>query len=171
MSRVLSDISVCPTEHSDNEIDRLEYFCRQYPKYVDEYPLTLIVNSLNTNTVHMDVFIKMMTILATFKNHEKSVHIKPSDLLPIAEDVLNDTTEYECLTKKVFYYETKYKDAMKSYPNLFIKLLSDNDMDKKDVMKMLHLASDISEAKTTRNDASIKVGEDLYKKYVKPKIG
>ena len=113
----------------------------------------------------------MMTILSKFKNHTKCVDILPSDLVPIVDDVLSDTKIYERLTDKVFHYETKYKDAMKSYPNLFLKLLSDNDMDKSDIMRMLKLASDIYDDKTTRDNASIKVGDELYTKYVKPKIG
>ena len=150
----------------------LTNYCEKYPEYVDLYPLTLIVKSLDTNDdkIDMDLFIKMMNIISKYKNHEMCDNMNMDALSQVVEDIYKNKDDIKNIVERVFFYEKKYEYEFKSFPMLFIKILTDNDMDMQQLTHMLKIASNIRTNETSRYDASVKVGDSLYKKYVEPKM-
>lgn len=67
----------------------------------------------------------------------------------------------------------KYPNLSDNYPSLFnlvFNPVSSWDKDLKDLTQMVKLASKVKDNKISQHDASVKVGQQLVDKYVKPQL-
>ncbi len=71
--------------------------------------------------------------------------------------------EEEYITKM----KSNFGDFSENYPGIFDKIL-DNSIEDKQFEKMLSLLGKMEEGQLTEHEASVKVGETLVNKYVKP---
>lgn len=147
----------------DEPIDALKHYCEIFPELVDVNPITLIVKSLNTETINMDEFIQMMNVLSKYKNHNCD-NIDVKDLRSIIVEI--QESDFKSLLDKVHFFENKYPSQIISYPTLFIKVLSEN-VNIVELTKMLDMVDKIKNKNISQYDASVKVGEGLFNKYVK----
>ena len=149
--------------NNDEPIDTLKHYCEIFPELVDINPITLIVKSLNTETINMDEFIQMMNVLSKYKNHN-CVNIDVKDLRSIIVEI--QETYFRSLLEKVYFFENKYPYQIISYPTLFIKVLSEK-VNIIELTTMLNMVDEIKNKNISQYDASVKVGEGLFNKYVK----
>ena len=60
-----------------------------------------------------------------------------------------------------------FADFSENYPGIFDKIL-DNSINDEQFKKMLNLLNEMEEGQLSEHEASVKVGESLVNKYVKP---
>lgn len=73
------------------------------------------------------------------------------------------------IENKEEHFSTRYEKFKKDYPNLF-RLACDSTFDLKNLDFMMQMLEQMNENKLDQNDASISVGQLLFKQYVEPKV-
>lgn len=88
----------------------------------------------------------------------------PTIIKSIIEDIQHSSRK-----DKELYFKQKYNEFSEKYPMIF-KLSCDSKIDMKNLDFMLSMLSKMNNKEMTQDDASVKVGQMLYDKYVDPVI-
>ena len=68
------------------------------------------------------------------------------------------------------FCELEYEDFKKSFPVLFDKIMDDECFDIDNMKYMFNQLEKMNNSKLSQHDASVKVGEYLVEKYIKPQL-
>lgn len=136
---------------------------------VKKLPITTIVNCLieseKTYDVDLTRFGNMMKYIMSTKENEEVVLYFPKDhILKIIYEIRN--SQNTTIAEKINYFENLYNDEFKAYPIIFYKTCVDHEFDLNKLEYMLDMISQIKKKTISEYDASVKVGQRLYKEYV-----
>ena len=97
--------------------------------------------------------------------------MKPKDILDTVEKITNEMQQMKQDgvngNDMKIKLTNQYSDFSMKYPVIFLKTIEGN-LNLKQFTEMVGMATNVNNKKISQHDASVKVGEKLVKKYVKP---